>query len=335
MPIGSGLSASLGVAPETTYGTYVAPSRFLEFDSEDLKKVRNFVQGGGLAGGRAAQLASRRAFITEAAAGSIAMDFTDKSMGLVLAHILGGTPTVAQQAASAAYLQTHAFGDNVGKSLTVQEGVADRGGVTRTQTFKGGKITAAEFSCAVNELLKVSLEMDFQRFSEVEGLAAPSYPAIPPQPFHFGQLAVKLGTTSGSEAAVQGVTGVTCRIERPQQTDAFYAGATIPGTKAEPVWSGWGAVTGTVSIDYVNKADFVDRFHGDTQAAMVLEWTGPIIASTYAKRFTIKLPATFFTGDTPVVDSADVTDVSVPFEVQLDGTNPLVTCEYMSVDTAI
>ena len=48
MSIGTGLAASLGVAAETTFGTYVAPTRFYEFNSESLAKVKNFVQGGGL-----------------------------------------------------------------------------------------------------------------------------------------------------------------------------------------------------------------------------------------------------------------------------------------------
>jgi hypothetical protein len=41
----------------------------------------------------------------------------------------------------------------------------------------------------------------------------------------------------------------------------------------------------------------------------------------------------FFDGDTPVVEGPDVVSGSFPFTAQLDGTNALVTCDYMSVDT--
>ena len=38
-------------------------------------------------------------------------------MGILLQHIMGGTVTPVQQAATIAYLQTHPLADNVGKSL--------------------------------------------------------------------------------------------------------------------------------------------------------------------------------------------------------------------------
>jgi hypothetical protein len=206
MAIGSGLSASIGVAAETTYATFVAPTKSIEFNTEDLKKTKNTVQGGGLAAGRFAQLASRRVVATETAAGTFEMEVANKNMGVLLNMLMGGTVAPAQQAATAAYLQTHALADNFGKSFTLQEGVPDLTGTVRPQTFKGGKITSAEFSCKVNELLMATFEADFQKYSEAESLAAPSYPTglIP---FHFGLLNVKVGAASGSESTVTGVTG--------------------------------------------------------------------------------------------------------------------------------
>jgi hypothetical protein len=76
MAIGSGLAASIGVAAESTYGTYVAPTRFLEFTKEDLKKTKTTIQGGGLAAGRFAKLGSRRVLATVGGTGSIEMDVT-------------------------------------------------------------------------------------------------------------------------------------------------------------------------------------------------------------------------------------------------------------------
>jgi hypothetical protein len=51
-----------------------------------------------------------------------------------------------------AYLQTHPLTDSTGKFFTLQEGVPDLTGTVRPQTFKGGKITSAEFSCKVDEI---------------------------------------------------------------------------------------------------------------------------------------------------------------------------------------
>lgn len=136
MAIGSGLAAQIGFAAESTYGTYVAPTRFLEFNKADLKKVKNTVQGGGLAAGRFAQLGSRRAVTSEAAAGSVEMEVINKGFGLLLAHLLGSSATAVQQGGSTAYLQAHTLGDNFGKSLTTQVGVPDLTGTVRPYTYK-------------------------------------------------------------------------------------------------------------------------------------------------------------------------------------------------------
>jgi hypothetical protein len=64
-----------------------------------------------------------------------------------------------------------------------------------------------------------TLEADFQKYSEAESLAAVSY-TTGTIPFHFGQLNVKVGATTGAAASVSGVTGVSCKIERGQDTTA-------------------------------------------------------------------------------------------------------------------
>ena len=60
MAIAAGLAAQIGVAAESTYGTYVAPTRFLEYNKADLKKKKTSSRaagsrlGGLLSWGRAA-----------------------------------------------------------------------------------------------------------------------------------------------------------------------------------------------------------------------------------------------------------------------------------------
>jgi hypothetical protein len=331
MSVGSGLAAQLGIAAESTYGTYVAPTRFLEFDKHQLRKKKNAMQGGGLAAGRFAQLAGQRVVTTVGGEGPLDMEVKNAKMGLLLSHIFGSTPTVVQQGATAAYLQTHAIGDNVGKYLSVQAGVPDTAGTVRPYSFLGGKVTSAEFTCKLDDTLDASINFDFRDVTEAQGLAAPSYTAE--APFHFGQMNVKLGATYGSEASVSGVKGISVKIERGQATDRYYAGAA--GLKAEPIMNDWVKISGSVDADLVDKTIWADRFAADTQTAMVLEWVGPIIASTFAYTFRLKLPAIFLDGDTPDVEGPDITSGSFPFVAQFDGTNPLITCEYMSIDTAI
>lgn len=331
MAIGSGLAASIGFAAESTYGTYVAPTRFLEYIKADLKKKKNVVQGGGLAAGRIAQLGSRRVVTSESVEGGFELEVANKGMGLLLAHLLGSSATPVQQGATAAYLQAHTVGDNIGKSLTIQHGVPDLTGTVRPFTFKGCKLSGAEFSCKVGELLTMSLDVDGRQASEVETLVAASL-ATGVAPFHWAQMSVKLGTF-GAEAAVSGVKGFSVKFDRGMASERFYAGA--GGLKAEPIMNDFLKVSGSIEVDLVNKADFADRFAADSATSLVIEFVGPLIAPTYYQTFRIKLPMVFFDGDTPTVDGPDVTSGGYPFVAQLDGTNPLVSIDYISTDTTL
>lgn len=333
MSIGSGIAGQVAVAEETVYGTRVAESRAFEIDpsGESLDKVKNTVQGGGLAGGQYGRLGSRRTVTSTAGTGSLPLEVTNKGFGIWLKHLMGDSLTPVQQAATAAYLQTHALGDNVGKSLSVQKGIPDAGGVVRPYDFLGLKLLSGEFACALDQNLMATFETDAQAVSEASGLVTASYVAGV-APFPFLTMGLKLGTF-GSEAAVTGVRGVTVKIDRPQAIDRFYAGA--GGIKAEPLVNDWPTVTGTIDTDFVDKTIFADRYAADGSTSMVLEFIGPLIASTYFQTFRIRVPMIFLNSGTPNVEGTDVVKASYDFEGQLDGTHPLATIEYMSTDTAV
>lgn len=334
MAIGSGLAASIGFAEESTYGTYVAPTRFVEFTKEDLKKGKTILQGGGLAAGRYAQLGSRRVVSTVHGSGSYTGDVPNKKFGLIIAHLLGSTATPVQQGAGPAYLQTHELGDNAGMSLTCQKGVPDTTGTVRPYSFLGGKITGAEFSCDVSGLLEANVDFDFRDVSEAEALAAPSY-AAGTAPFHGGQMAVKLGSY-GSETAIDGVKKVSVKVERSLATDRYYANSgSTPAIKSEPITNDYIKISGSITADYANKAQLADLAAADTSTALLVEWVGPLIAATYYETFRIKLPLIFLNGDTPTVDGPDLVGGSYDYVVQDDGTNPPITIEYISTDTTV
>lgn len=334
MAIGSGLAASIGFAAESTYGTYVAPTRFLEFNKEDLKKTKTTVQGGGLAAGRYAQLGSRRVLALAAGEGGITCDVPNKKFGLLIAHLLGSTATPVQQAATTAFLQTHELGDNAGMYLTCQKGVPDTGGTVRPYSFVGGKVTGATFSCALNGMLMADLDFDFKDVSEAESLAAPSY-TTGTAPFHGGQMVVKVGTY-GAEAEITGIKKTTVKFERPMADSRYYAQSTgFPATKLEPIMNDYIKITGSLDADYVTKADLADRFASDSSTSLVIEWIGPTIETTYKETFRIRLPLVFLNGETPTVDGPDIVSNSFPFVAQHDGTNAPITIEYQSTDTSI
>ncbi|OKI47307.1 phage tail tube protein [Micromonospora sp. CB01531] len=329
MAIGSGLGSSFGMAAETVYGTYVAPTRFLEGTAQ-LTKRKNTYQGGGMAAGRMVQPGGRRYVTSKGAGGTLNTSVYSKGMGLLLNGLLGGTVTPVQQGATAAYLQTHALADPQGKYFTMQSGVPDLGGTVRPYTYLGCQVMAVEFSCEINGALTASWEIEARDVSESQTIAAPSYPTC--NEFHFAQSAVKLGTV-GAEAQVDGIRSMSVRIERPRHDGGPYMGN--QGLRSAGVLNGWSVVSGSISADFLNKADLADRFASDAPTSLVWEFVGPTIASTYAETFRIKVPMVFLNGDTPTAGSPDVVNTSFPWVGQHDGTTPPVTVEYISSDLAL
>ena len=336
MGIGTGLSGSLGVGVETTYGTYEAPALHLEVAGKlGLKKVKNTNVSKGLAAGRQVPLAARRKVITKAAGGSFPIEVATKGMGVLLNTLIGGTVTPVQQAATTAYLQTHSLTssqDVAGKMLTLQAGVADTAGTIHPYTFLGSKILGAEFSCGVDEFLTMALDVDSRDVVESETLVAPSYVAAA-APFHFGQGTLKIGDTVGAAAAIDGVRKVSFKIGRKMDTGRFYYGA--GGLKKEPLLNDHADLSGTLDVDFVTKADLADRYRDDTQFAIVWEFVGANIASTYYETFRITLPACFLDDETPQNDGPGTVSTPFKFVVLNDGTNAPVKIEYISTDTTL
>jgi hypothetical protein len=328
MAIGSGLGAQIGIASEVTYGTFVAPTRFIEFTKESLVLKKTTAQSSGIAAGRLMALSSRRVVTQKEVSGSLELEVTNKGMGVLLQALMGTTVTPVQQAVTTAYLQTHTLADTWGKSLTIQKGVPLTTGTVTDKTMLGCKVTSAEFSCEVGGMLTSSFEFDGKDCDETQTLAAASYSNM--SPFHFGQLAVKSGSF-GAETALDGVRKVSVKIERPQATDRFYANSSA--LKAQPISNDLVKVTGSLEMDYV--ATTVDDLHtSDGATSLVVEFVGPLIASTYFETFRIKLPAVKIDDAPPTVDGYGVVKPTFNFTALFDGTNQ-VAIEYMSTDTTV
>lgn len=328
MAIGSGLGAQIGIAAESSYGTFAAPSRFPEFNKESLVLKKTTAQSAGIAAGRLMARSDRRVVTQRQAAGAVELEVTNKGFGLWLQSLMGTTVTPVQQATTTAYLQTHALADTAGKSLTIQKGVPLTTGVVVDKTFVGCKIISAEFSCEAGGMLVATFEIDGKDCDETQTLAAASYPAR--SPFHFGQMGVKAGAF-GAETALDGVRKMSLKIERPQAVDRFYANSSA--LKAEPISSDLVKVTGTIEQDHV--ATTLDDLHtSDGATSIVWEFIGPTIESTYAETFRAKLPAIKLDDTPPVVEGYGVVRTSFGFTALYDGTNP-VALEYLSTDTVV
>ncbi|WP_406365300.1 phage tail tube protein [Streptomyces sp. NBC_00645] len=330
MAIGSGLGAQLGIAPEPpgTYGTYVAPTRFIEFTKESLALKKTTAQSSGIAAGRLLPLSSRRVVTRREAQGSIDLEIANKGMGLLIQALMGTTVTPVQQGAGPAYLQTHTLADTAGKSLTIQKGVPLTTGTVTKKNFLGCKVTSGEFSCEVGQMLNGSFEFDGRDVEETSALAAASYSNM--SPFNFAQMGIKTGSF-GTETALDNIRKVSCKIERPQDVERFYANASA--LKKEPISNDQVKISGSLESDY--GATTLDDLHTtDGATSLVWEFTGPLIAATFYETFRLTLPAIKIDEGPPVVDGFGVVKPSFNYVGLYDGTN-MPKIELISTDTTV
>lgn len=328
MAIGSGLGSQLGVAAESTYGTFVAPTKFLEFTKESVQLKKTTAQSQGMASGRLVALSSRRVVTQKEVQGSIDLEVTNKSFGLLLQALMGTTVTPVQQGATIAYLQTHTLADTAGKSLSIQKGVPLTTGTVADYSATGCKVTSAEFSCEVGGMLTSTFEFDGKTVSESETLASPSYPLM--SPFHFGQMAVKTGTF-GAETALDGIRKVSVKIERPLAVDRFYAGQS--GLKKEPISNDLVKISGSLEADFV-ATTLADMFVSDAATSLVWEFVGDQIVSPHNYTFRVVIPAIHIDDEPPTVDGPEVIRTTFNFTGLFDGTNAN-KIEYLSTDTTV
>lgn len=347
MSIGSGLSAQVGFATETTVGTAVPVTRFFPFTSESLKLKRTVKQGSGLRSGAQVDLASRRVFTTIDVNGDVSLDFPSKGAGLLLQHMLGSfAATAVQQGATAAYKQVHIIGATTGKTLTIQKGVPRTDGVIEPFTYPGSKVQGWELACAIGDIAKLKLTIDAA--NELTTATTPAGPALATSSytaanaaFNFTQGALLSGGTVSQAAGVWSVTGgtavaavraVTVKGTTPLASGRYFLGSQ---TKAEQIQNAMLQIGGTLDLEFSSRAVY-DQYRADGSAALQLTFTGPVIGSPYNSTLQFLFPIAFLEdGTTPAVGGPDIVSIQVPFTALTDDVSPALQVTYISTDTAV
>lgn len=334
MTVGSGIGSALGLAPESTFGTFVTPTnRWIEFESEQVKFNPKRLNAGGLAAGNAVHRSSQRVTTTSTVQGTIKTPIYTKGMGLLLANGMGtqGSAPV-QQASTTAYLQTHAYtAAQAGQSISAQVLRPDATGTQHAYSYAGGKVIQTVLECGIDEVVMGTFDVDFQSVSEVPSAGTPSF-QTPNPVFHFAQGAIVAGTY-GSETATAQVRKFTLTAKRPVQDDRYYLGSA--GLKAEPITNDLADLKLALDTDFVDKTVFADKFVSDTPISVILTFIGGQISGIYNYQLQLIFPACRFDTDPPVVDSAKVLSPSFDLVPMFDDTHPACTITYQSTDTTL
>lgn len=325
MAIGSGLAAQLGVAEESTFGTYATPTRFLPFEKEGLKCTPKRDEIEGLTGvGSTVLRTDRWAAGEKSVKGPIELTVLTKGFGMVFKHCLGAVAISTPGGGTNTRDHTHTLADLFGKMLTIQVGKPDIGGTVRAFSYLGCKIAGWELSNSVSGFLKLSLDIEGRDEDVAQSLASASY-ATGVSPLHWVGGAV---TIAGATVAT--VKGVSIKASSGVEADRFYLGSQLI---SQPIQEKRQDIKVDIDADFESLTHY-NRLASGATAAIVATWTGPLIEGSLYNKVEVTLPACRTDGETPTVDGLKRLGQKLSFKVLDNGTDAPISLVYRTVDTA-
>lgn len=329
---------SIGLANESEFGTYVAPTRWYEFTEEDFAFEPIRVQGEGMRVGSILPRSARRVTTRKQAAGSFTTPCMTKGMGLLWQSIFGTSASTLVSGSTYQQNHTLAAGPTI-VSRTIQKGLVRADGTVDPYSFLGCTVDEWEFVLE-DELATLSTTWDARDMTTAQSYAAPSY-VTSPNLFHFGQAAITIGgsvTAPTTTALATGGTAVTnvrsFKIggNRKLNKERFTFGGA--GLKRQQLVGG-GEITGELVVEY-DAITYRDAFVADTELPIVLTLTSEGALSTGFATLQIVVSAAKLDGAIPVANNGDLITVAHPFTVldNLTAAQPIYVCQ-RTADTAV
>lgn len=309
MSVAGGLNSQLGIAAETTVGTGVTVTRFLDFGQEGLKQDIERIEYQALRPTRrvlgSTSWVSGKTGIT----GDIELPVMTKSMGLVFKHMLGAVATTTPGGGTLTRDHKCTVGALDGLSWTVQVGRTDVGGTTRAFTYSGAKVAQWELKHDVSSMLMLTLTMDAIAETTATGLASASY-ATNMLPFAYTSGVI---TVAGSSFDV---FDWDLKGDNKLATDRYFIRSSTPGSKKEQLeGAGMREYGGALTADFTDLTAY-NRFVNGTLATFTATYTSTTaIESTFFPTITVSLPDIRFDGETPTVTGPELLKQSLPFKV--------------------
>src|SRR5574343_1209540 len=296
MALTSGLASQLGIGAESTIGTRVAPTKFMEFNSESLKLNRDRIESGGIRAGR--RVLHRCAAGIQSVDGGFEVELTPQGSGLLLKHAFGAVSTTG----AGPYVHTLTPGDMSALGLTIQVNRPGIDGTNRPFDYLGCSITDWEISSAVNQYVMGRFNVYGMHEDTGQSLASASYPAGPtPFTFVHGSIQIAAGAFDVKSFRVAGDNGLA--------TGRHFIRSTNPERPKQADETGLRSYTGELVADWgVNGLTDYNRFVNGTEAALVLTMSVSASASL------VITTNVRFDGTTPNVTGPDLLEMSLPFK---------------------
>ncbi|MFE0648548.1 phage tail tube protein [Streptomyces sp. NPDC059534] len=312
-----------GVVDETTYGTAVAVTKFFEFTDEGISGKYERIDSEAIRAGTRVLRSDRFAVNPKGAEGDVKMEVTSGGFEFWLKHMMGGLTSAAP--AGGFVTHTAVLGDLNGKSLTAQVCRVDNTGAKIPFTYEGGKVKEWELSNAVDELLNLSVSLDFAK--ETIGAGAGAYAAGTPayvantKLFSFGG-----GTVTVAGLAFD-ITDFSVKGSNGLKDDRYFIRS--DGKKGEPLesdlrkyeWSLKGEFSGTAHVNRVAAA-----LASGAVANITVLWDGPD-----GSQVKVEIPFARFDEGPVNVGGLEVVAHDLSGIALTDGTASPVTITYKAI----
>lgn len=303
---------SIGFAKESTYGTGVTPSRFLEFVDESLDFNKTIVQGQGLRVGSRVARSSRRVMPTADAGGDFSLEAVSKGLGLLWEFLMGSGSSTLVSAAT--YQQVFTFADTL-TSATFQKGLPRVDGTVDAYTFLGCTCDSWEMEFGNADIPMIKVTTDAKDVTTGTAYATPSYPSGA-NLFTFAGGAISTGTFTAPTAtalasgatALANVRSGSVKVAHNPATDRYNFGG--GGRKAKPT-VGLREITGSLTVEY-DSATFRDAVLNETPMSLVLTYTGGALG-TGNETLQIAIPEVKFDGKLPAANAGQMITVDLGF----------------------
>lgn len=313
------------IAPEVTYGTYVAPTRSLELVSESMKTSIERIESKGLRAGR--RVVGKWYPGKTTSAGDLDFEVNGIGYGMVFQHCLG-TDTITGPTDTVLYTHTMSPTD-LPPSFTMQIGKPSVDGTVNPFNYTGCRVNTWELGMKAGELLSLKLGVvgQAESYTAQHALVAYTDPAI--HLMSFVGAAVTCGGTGVD------LTDFTFKGDNKLAVDRFRLrnAATIK----QPLENSWREYTGTLTADFESMVQYNHFVNGD-ELSVVATFVGSLIAGGTTSTYGVTLTANCrYDGETPTVSGPNLTGLTLPVKVSASGATDAgaISLVYLTSDSAV
>jgi len=309
MAVGIGQRGHFGFGEESTYGTAVARPYFVEVNTESIVIDEARIETASLY--RRGIINRRVGVGAKTVSGSIEFEAQYGGWLKLAKHAFGTINTSSPDPTSNPTVKLHTFtiADSLPTGLSLELFRDTTDFVTealRAHLYSGVKINTMEFSCGVDEILKVNIGIMGQDEARVTR-TVPNFATQNLALYHQGALTWGADTLEVESFSIQ----LNNNLELRPRLNSRVTREPLPADQVE--------VTGSFMLEFNSWAQY-DDFRNATERQLSILFTGNSISGSYNHSIQLVCPVTILSGSTVYLSSPGRVKLEVPFKAYRDST---------------